>query len=201
MLKQLGLALACAALLLGVTLAQAAENVRVRGTIESVQGSVLTLKTRSGESVQVYLPEKFPVRYVVKKSLADITANTYIGTAAVTLPDGRLKALEVLIFPEAARGTAEGHFPWDLMPASTMTNATVTETVSKVDGPELTLVYKGGEKKLLVPPDAPIVTFESGDAGMLTEGTYAVAFGSKGDDGKVMIRAVYVGRNGVNPPM
>jgi len=201
MLKQLGLALACVALVLGATLAQAAENVRVRGTIEGVQGGVLTLKTRAGESVQVHLPAKFAVRYVVKRSLADISANTYIGTAAVTMPDGRLKALEVLIFPEAARGTAEGHFPWDLLPESTMTNATVAETVSHTDGPVLTLKYKGGEKMLLVPPDAPIVTFENGDADMLVAGIYAVAFGSKGDDGKIMIRAVYVSRNGVDPPM
>ena len=201
MLKQLGLALGCVALVLGATLTQAAQNVRVRGTIESVQGGVLTMKSRTGETVRLHLADKFAVRYVVKKSLADIKANTYIGAAALPLPDGRLQALEVLIFPEAARGTAEGHFPWDLEPESTMTNATVAQTVSKVDGPELTLTYKGGEKKLLVPPDAPIVTFENGDAGLLAAGTYAVAFGTQGDDGKVTIRAVYVSHNGVKPPM
>ena len=201
MLKQLGLALVCAALVLGATLAQAAQNVRIRGTIEGVSGQVLTVKSRTGETMQLHLAEKFAVRYVVKRSLADITANTYIGTAATTLPDGRLKAIEVLIFPEAARGTAEGHFPWDLLPESTMTNATVAEHVSKADGPELTLKYKGGEKKLVVPPDAPIVTFMNGDAGMLAAGTYAVAFGTKDDDGKINIRAVYVGHDGVNPPM
>jgi hypothetical protein len=204
MLKRLGFALLCTLLALPALLplrAGAAENVRVRGVIETFAGGVLTIKTRTGETVQVHLGEKVGVRVVVKASLEDIKVNTYVGAAALPMPDGRLKALEVLIFPEAARGSNEGHYPWDLLPESTMTNATVAETVSGVDGRELTLKYKGGEKKLVVPPEAPIVTFAPGDASMLTPGTVVIVFGSREDDGRLTGRAVAVGRDGVNPPM
>jgi hypothetical protein len=201
MLKRLGIGLVCAAFVLAAGWAQAAQNVRVRGVIEGLEGNVLSVKTRTGETVRVHLADKYSVRIVLKASLADIKVDSYIGTAAMPMPDGRLKAIEVLIFPEAARGTSEGHYGWDLMPESTMTNATVAETVTKADGHEFTLKFKGGEKKLVVPPDAPIVTFGPGDPSLLTPGTVVVVFAARGDDGTVNGRAVVVAHDGVNPPM
>jgi hypothetical protein len=201
MLKRLAVGLVCALLIGLPLLAQAAERVLVRGEVMGLEGSVLTVKSRTGATVRIHLAETFAVRTVVKASLADIKVHTYIGTAAMSLPDGKLKALEVLIFPESARGTAEGHFPWDLEPGSTMTNAAVAEMVSGVSGPVLTLKYKGGEKQVVVPEGAPIVSFEPGQRDLIQPGVRVFVVALKGDDGTLKAAAIYVGHAGVDPPM
>ena len=136
---------AALALLLSGTAAlpqPAPQRVRVRGTIEKVDGTMLTVKTREGQTVTLKLADNVGVVATMKRTLADIKTNDFVGIAAMPQGPGKpSRALEVLIFPEALRGTGEGHRPWDLMPESTMTNATVAETVTKVDGATLTLKY------------------------------------------------------------
>src|SRR5262249_48390186 len=137
--------------------------VRVRGTIERVDGDVYVVKAREGNQVKLTLADNAPVSAVVKASLGDVKAGSYVGIATLPQADGTQKALEVLILPESMRGVAEGHFAWDLQPSSMMTNGNVDETVTAVSGQMLTVKYKDGEKKITVPPDVPVVTFAPGD--------------------------------------
>jgi hypothetical protein len=138
--------------------AQSPNAVRVRGTIESVEGSMLSVKDRSGMPLKIKVADNAPVNAVVKAAYSDIKVNSYIAVTATPQPDGSQRAAAILIFPEALRGIAEGHRPWDLSPNSTMTNGTV-DTVTSVEGQTLLLKYKGGEQKVVVPADAEIVTF------------------------------------------
>jgi hypothetical protein len=191
-----------AGLMLGVVAADAQPApVRVRGTIEKVDGTTLTVKTREGDTVKVKVPENVGVAGVVKRSLADIKPNDFVGIAAMPQAGGPSRALEVLIFPEAMRGTGEGHRGWDLMPESTMTNATVAETVAKVEGQMLTLKYKDGQQSFVVTPETPIVTFAPGEKSELKPGAVIFISGAtKGDDGSLSAARVTVGRE-VAPPM
>jgi hypothetical protein len=181
--------------------AQTAPTVRVRGVIEKAEPQTLTVKTREGPTAEIKLADNVGVLGVTKARLDDITVGKFVGAAAMPQPDGTLKAVEVLIFPEAARGTGEGHYPWDLLPESTMTNATVAETVAGVSGPVLTLRYKDGEKKISVPPEAPIVTFSPADAALLKPGAAVFVPAQKGADGGLTAARVLVGRDGLVPPM
>jgi hypothetical protein len=192
-----GLALASA-----TASASAQETVRLRGTIEKVEGSTLVVKSRDGETVTVKMANKPLYVAMVKASLADIKPGLFVGSAAMPGPDGTLKAVEVHIFPEAMRGTGEGHRPWDLKPQSTMTNASVEQSVAGVDGQTLTVKYKGGEKKLLVTPETVIVTYATGDAAELKPGTAIfITNGQKQADGSILAPRVTYGRNGLVPPM
>src|SRR5271166_106097 len=141
-----------------IAAAQAPDIVRVRGTIESADGRTLNVKERDGAPITVKYPDDVRVIAVDRKSLADVKQGVFVGITAMPLPDGTQKAVEIHIFPEAMRGTGEGHRPWDLMPNSTMTNATVDSEVAVSDGQKLVLKYKDGEKTFIVPPDAAIVT-------------------------------------------
>ena len=182
--------------------AQQPQKVNVRGTIEAVDGTVLSTKSRDGTVMKVKLADNASVRGVVKMALADVKVGSYVGVATMPQPDGSLKALEVLIFPDAKRGVAEGHRPWDLQPTSQMTNANVEVMVAGKDGQELSLKYKDGEKKIIVPPDVPVVTFVPGDKGELKPGAKIVIIGAtKLEDGTVEAAGVNVGRNGIMPPM
>ena len=148
--------------------APANPTVRVRGTIEKVEPASITVRERSGEVITLVRPAEMDVSEVYPLSLADIKPGSYIGTAAMPQPDGSQLALEVLVFPEAARGAGEGHRPWDLRPDSTMTNATVADLAaaptSVPGGQKLTLRYKDGEKTVIVPPGVPVVSFKPGKA-------------------------------------
>jgi hypothetical protein len=161
----------------------------------------MTVKSREGRDLEIKLAENLTVSGVVKAPLSEIKTGTFVGIAALPQSDGTLKALEVLILPEAARGSGEGHYPWDLMPDSTMTNATVAETVAGVSGPVLTLKYKDGEKKIVVPPEAPIVTFVPGDRSLLKPGTGVFLSATPQADGKLMASRITAGKDGVVPPM
>ena len=190
------------ALLLSLAPVSAQQPVRVRGTIEKVDGSTLTVKSREGETVTVKLKDGALIAGVDKAALADVKQNTFVGITAMPQPDGTQKAIEVHIFPEARRGAGEGHRPWDLVPNSTMTNANVEQLVTQVDGPMLTMKYKDGEKKISVPNNAVIVQFVNGDKSDLKVGAKIfVAAGTKLPTGEVETAGINVGKNGLTPPM
>jgi hypothetical protein len=188
-------------LLCSIALAQApAPTQRLRGTVKAFDGSTLVLAERSGETVSLVLADTFGVNEVVPIEMAAIRAGSFIGTAAVPAADGSLRALEVLVFPEAARGTGEGHSAWDLQPGSTMTNATVAELATTPQGRSLTLRYKDGEKTVVVPDGVPVVTFKPGDRALLVVGAKVVVTAQLRDGKPTALRAL-AGRDGFAPPM
>jgi len=194
---------AAAVLLLAVTsIANAQGTVRLRGTVDRIEGSTYVVKLSDGTEAKVAPAEKALFVAIVKASLSDIKQGSFIGTTGMPQADGSQKAIEVHIFPEAMRGTGEGHYPWDLRPQSTMTNANVEQTATGVDGQTLTLKYKDGEKKILVPPDAMIVTYVPGDKSEITPGTKIfIAAAKKLDDGTFQTPRINYGKNGLGPPM
>jgi hypothetical protein len=182
------------------TLAQ--ETMRVRGTIERVEGQVFVIKSRDGAELKVVLTDNATIVGITKASLSDIKQGSFVGVTGMPQPDGSQKAVEVHIFPEAMRGTGEGHRPWDLRPQSTMTNANVEQIVTGVDGQTLTLKYKDGEKKIIVFPDTPIVTYIPGDKSELKPGVKIfIAAANKQPDGTLQAPRVNFGKNGITPPM
>jgi hypothetical protein len=200
--RTLAAALAAISVLASVAWAQQAPPMRIRGTIEAVDGPMLTIKTREGNDVKVRMTDNVAVFGVVKTSLSEIKEGSYIGVSAMPEPDGTQKALAVHIFPENQRGAAEGFRPWDLRPNSTMTNATVAETVKGTDGQNILVKYKDGEKKVVVPPETPIVTFVAGDTSEVKPGAKIIIFGAaKKEDGTLEANRVNVGRDGITPPM
>ncbi len=178
--------------------AQEAPLVRVRGTIERVDGPIYVVKARDGAEMKLTVADKPSIATLVKASLSDSKQGSFVGVTSMPQADGTMSALEVHIFPEAMRGTGEGHYPWDLRPQSTMTNANVEQVGTAVDGRTLTLKYKDGEKKIFVPADTPIVIYELGDQADLKPG--AKVFAAKQPDGTLQGRAWRVGRNGLAPP-
>src|SRR3977135_3153535 len=185
-----------------VAWAQQPPPVRIRGTIEAVDGALLTVKSREGSDLKVRLTDNVAVFGVAKTAMSEIKQGSYIGVTAMPEPDGTQKAVAVHIFPENQRGAAEGFRPWDQRPGSTMTNATVAETVAGTDGQNILVKYKDGEKKVVVPPDTPIVTFVAGDKSELKPGAKIIIFGAvKQDDGVLEAIRFNVGRDGITPPM
>jgi len=206
-MNHLARSLAAALLTLAVTFAHAqtpaqpaAPTQRLRGTVESFDNTTLVVKERSGEVLRLALADSFGINEVVPTELGSIAAGSYIGTAAMPQADGTLQALEVLVFPEQARGTGEGHYPWDLQPGSTMTNATVADVVGQAKGRTLKLRYKDGEKTLQVPEGVPVVTVKPGDRSLLVPGA-KVLVTAQLRDGKPTALRVLAGRNGFAPPM
>jgi hypothetical protein len=181
--------------------AQTNEIVRVRGSVASFDGSVLTVKSREGADVTIKLGDSFRIASVVKATIADIKPGVFIGTASLPKDKTSSRALEVLIFPEALRGTGEGDYPWDLMPNSTMTNGTVGSSVESVEGPTVTVAYKGGERKITVGPDTPIVTLGPADKSDIKPGAPVFSATRKQADGSLTAVSVTLGKNGVAPPM
>jgi hypothetical protein len=185
-----------------VAWAQQPPTVRIRGTIESVDGAMLAIKSREGADIKVRMTDNAAVFGVTKTELSEIKPGSYIGVTAMPEPDGTQKAVAVHIFPETQRGAAEGFRPWDQRAGSTMTNATVAETVKGTDGQNILVKYKDGEKKVVVPPDTPIVTFVAGDKSELKPGAKIIIFGAtRKDDGTLEANRVNVGRDGITPPM
>ena len=195
-----GRALAAGALWLALAGAAAAQApLRVRGTIEQVDGATLSVKAADGSLLRLVLADNAVVLAIEKRSLADIKPGVFLGTAAVSQGDGILRALEVHIFPEAMRGTGEGHRPWE-RPGASMTNATVADTVTGVSGNIVTLRYKGGEQKVMVAPDTPIVGYAPGDRSELKPGKMIVVPGAmKQEDGSLRAPRVSVERTAVPP--
>jgi hypothetical protein len=173
---------------------------RLRGTVTSFDGATLVIAERSGQSHSLPIAENFSVSEVVPIEPAAIKPGSYIGTAAMPGADGALTALEVLVFPEAARGTGEGHVPWDLQPGSTMTNATVAEVTAVPQGRSMKLRYKDGEKTVTVPENVPVVTFNPGHKGMIVPGAKVLVTSQVREGKPVAVRAL-VGKDGLVPPM
>jgi hypothetical protein len=175
---------------------------RLRGSITAIDGKTATIATREGTSVPVKLADNWAVMLVSPMTLADIKENSFVGIASLKGPDGTLNALEVLIFPEAARGSNEGHYPWDLQPESMMTNATVaTVAAAPDDGQTLTLKYKDGTQTIKVKPGTPIVTFAPGSRDDAKVGAKVFLGATKGADGGLTAGRLLVGKDGLTPPM
>ena len=180
----------------------AQETRRVRGTVEAVQADGFAVKSRDGETLAVRLTDKPLFVAIVRSSMADIKPGMFVGATAMPGSDGRLHAVEVHIFPEAMRGTGEGHRPWDLKPQSTMTNANVETAVAGVSGQVLTLKYKDGEQKLLVDKDTVVVSYAPGDRAEVKPGTgIFIAAAEKKPDGTLQAARIAYGRDGLVPPM
>ena len=182
-----------------VPTAPAASAARVRGTIQAVAPGALTVKDRSGEVLELVLPPKVTVSGVYPMALADIQPGSFIGTAAMPQADGTERAIAVTVFPESARGAGEGHRPFDMLPQSTMTNATVADVVASPKGRTLQLKYKDGERAIVVPLDAPVVSFKPGDPSLLVVGA-SVSLTAQLVDGKPTITRINAGRNGFQLP-
>lgn len=192
------------ALLMSVGVAQAADapaqRVAVRGEITAFEGDTLKVHTLANEDVTVGLTKDTQVRGVTLAKLSDIKPGSYIGTAAMPGPDGTLTALEVHVFPPEMAGTGDGHRPFDLAQGSTMTNGRVGE-LKVANGRTLTLSYKGGEKKIVVPEGVPVVNLVPSDRSLLKPGVKVVLFAQQGEDGKLTAAGISAGKDGVKPPM
>jgi hypothetical protein len=182
--------------------ASAQETVRIRGTIERVEGPVYVVKNRDGAELKLTMTDNPLFVAIVKSTMADIKPGMFVGSTGVTQPDGSQKAIEVHIFPESMRGTGEGHYDWDLKPNTKMTNANVEQTVAGVEGQTLSVKYKDGEKKLLVTPETAVVTYVVGNKDDLKPGTRIfVAAAKKQPDGSLQTARITYGKDGLTPPM
>jgi hypothetical protein len=196
------LAAACFALVCVALPASAQETVRIRGTIESIDGPVFVVKNRDGAELKLTVTDKPLFVAIVKATMADIKPGMFVGSTGVTQEDGSQKAIEVHIFPESMRGTGEGHYDWDLKPQTKMTNANVEQTVAGVDGQMLSVKYKDGEKKVLVTPETAVVTYVTGDRSDLKPGIKIfVGAAKKQPDGTVQTPRITYGKDGLTPPM
>lgn len=183
--------------------APASAPVRIRAMIEKIDGNNVTVKDRRGEIVNLVLASNLVVSEVYPIDISDIKVGSFVGSGALPQPDGTLRAVEVLVFPEAMRGTGEGHRAWDLLPQSTMTNATVDEVLAGVSANgvrTLRLKYKDGEKTLVVPAGAPIVTLKPADRSLLVVGAHLILTAEL-RDGQPTATRITAGRNGFQPPM
>ncbi|MBB6485440.1 hypothetical protein [Rhizobium lusitanum] len=179
----------------------ATERVKVRGTVESLDGDTLKVKSRDGKDVTVALEAGWSVGGIVQAAVSDIKPGDFVGIASQPTDSGINGAIEVVIFPAAMKGTGEGDRPWDSKPNSSMTNATVANAVTSVNGPTLTLTYKGGERKINIPTGTPVVTLTSATKADLKPGAGVFITGERADDSKVSAERVAVGLNGTVPPM
>jgi hypothetical protein len=174
--------------------ASAQETVRIRGTVERIDGPVYVVKNRDGSELKLTVTDNPLYVVIVPASMADIKPGMFVGSAGMMEADGTQKAIEVHIFPESMRGTGEGHYDWDLLPKSKMTNGNVEQSVTGVDGPVLSVKYKDGEKKLGVTPQTVVVTYAMGDKSEITPGTKIfVAAAKKQADGTVQTPRIGAG--------
>ena len=185
---------------IGSARAQATHAVRYRATIDTVAPDSLSLTTRAGQQLTLTFASDTVILAVVAMKLEDIKPGAYIGAAAMPQPDGTQRALEVHVFPENMRGTAEGHGPFDLKPLSTVTNGTVGAVTGSV-GRTFTVTDQDGQKTIVVPPDTPVVTFELGSPALLVPGAHVIVMGIEASDGSLSATRILVGKNGLVPPM
>ena len=179
--------------------AQQARTVRLRGTIEALSDTKLILRERSGQRMELALSPTYAVTEVFPITLADIKPGSFVGVGGMPQPDGSQRAIAVLLFPEDMRGTGEGHRPFDFLPQSTMTNATVADVAAIANGQKLELKYKDGAKTIVVPPEAPVISLRPGDRGLVVAGT-SVAVNVQEINGQPTVVRVNAGRNGFAPP-
>jgi hypothetical protein len=179
----------------------AAPPVRIRGTIDKLDGHTLTIKSRDGTTVTVTLADNVQVAYLVKKTLADIKTGDYLASTGIKGPDGKIHAIEVRIFPEALRGAGEGQFPWDLKPDTVMTNATAGTITKEGNGDVVSVTYKGTTSDYIIDADTPIFAYAQGDTALLVPGAAVFIVAPKKDDGTMTAARVTVEKDGVKPPM
>ncbi|CAH1673246.1 conserved exported hypothetical protein [Hyphomicrobiales bacterium] len=178
-----------------------APGTRLRGTVERMEGTTLELKAADGREIKVALAPGFSVGGMVAAKAADIAKGAFIGVGAKPQPNGTLLAVQVVIFPEAMRGTGEGHRPWGVLPDATMTNATVAETVSLVDGANLVLSYPGGEQKVTITPEATILMAAPAQASELKPGAQVAMTANRQADGSYSTSRVTVAKAGAKLPL
>jgi hypothetical protein len=203
MMRKIAIA-ALIALAVGPALAQtppAGTPTRIRGTVDKLDGQNLMVKSRDGQALTIELAANVAVITLVKKSVANIKAGDYVASTGVKGTDGKIHAVEVRIFPEAARGTGEGQFPWDLMPDSIMTNATVGKVDQAPQGPVLHVTFKGTESEYTVGPDVPVLANGPGDISLLKPGVAVFVIALKHEDGKLTSARLYAEKDGIKPPM
>ena len=180
--------------------ASAQETVRIRGTVERIDGPVYVVKNRDGAELKLTLTDNPLFVVIVPSKMSDIKQGMFVGSAGMMQDNGVQKAIEVHIFPESMRGTGEGHYDWDLLPKSKMTNANVEQAVTGVEGQTLSVKYKDGEKKLLVTPETVVVTYVPGNKDDLKPGTKIfVGAAKKQPDGTLQTPRITYGRNGAGP--
>jgi len=182
-------------------IAQPAPQSHIRGTIRAVGENSLTIATRDGQTVTVALKQPLTVATVKRLDISAIRSGTFIGTAARPGPNGELVAMEVVVFPESLRGTGEGNYAWDLAPGSSMVNANISALVKNSAGRDLTLSYKGGSTKVVVPPNVPIVEPAPAHRADLKPGAPVFLTPTRAEDGSLSTARVIVGKDGVAPPM
>jgi len=195
-------------LLAALALPAAAQNppegtpIRIRGSVEKLDGQNLMVKSRDGQPLTIVLAPNFTVRGVVAKTVADIKPGDFVASTSIKGPDGKLRAIEVHVLPDSLRGVArEGQFPWDLVPEGIMTNATAAEIISAPQGQVMKVTYKDGEADVIVPPGIPIVGYVPGDAGLLKPGAAVFVTAQKKSDGTLTASSVTAEKDGVKPPM
>lgn len=198
---RLGFLTVTACLLATSAIAETGPTMRIRGTIDMLDGQVMTVTSREGSKLPITLAEPFSVLAVKALDPSAIQLGSYIGAASAVGADGELQALEILVFPEAARGAGEGHRDWDLKPGSTMTNATVAAASQGGSGRDVELAYPDGSKKVHVPAGVPIVTLVPAERADLKLGAPVFLTASKNAEGGLSATRVIVGKDGVAPPM
>jgi hypothetical protein len=184
----------------GVAIAQAPAPSRVRGVVDAIDAHELKVTTKGGEKITLKLADDASATIIAPISIEAIKPGSFIGTAAVSQPDGTLKALEIQVFPESMRGVGEGHRPWDLGADSSMTNGTVGD-LKVSNGRMLTLTYKGGEQKVFVPENAPIITYEKATMADVKTGAHVIVTVTHNPDETLTATRVGVGKDGLVPPM
>ncbi len=199
MQRYIGTGIAALASIVSMAQVLAQEAVRVRGTIERIDGEAYVVQTRDGGNVRLALTSDAGVASSVKSTISDIKPGSYIGIAAVPQADGVLRAIEAHIFHDSMRGTNEGHRPWDLLPKSSMTNAVVNDVVSVIDGHSVTLKYDGGQQSIFIAPDTVVVTYLPGQRAELVPGAVIfVPVANRQSDGTLLTQRIMVGRD--TPP-
>src|SRR5438270_12484160 len=203
MMRKIAIA-ALIALAVGPALAQtppAGTPPRNRVTGDKLDGQNLMFKPLDDQALTIELAANVSVITLIKKSVADIKAGDYVASTGVKGTDGKIHAVEVRIFPETARGTGEGQFPWDLMPDSIMTNATVGKVDQAPQGPVLHVTFKGTESEYTVGPDVPVLANGPGDISLLKPGVAVFVIAAKHEDGKLTSARLYAEKDGIKPPM
>jgi hypothetical protein len=199
--RRVFLALVASVSLAGAAFAQSGGTpARLRGKVDAVSEGAIQLTLRNGAKAEAKLPDNVRVVWLTVAQPSEVKEGSYVGTAAVPQADGTLKALEVQVFPPSMRGIGEGSRDWDLGAGSSMTNGTVGSLVA-ANGRTMTIIYKGGEKRVVVPDDVPVVTYEPADRAALTAGANVLINGTRAADGTVTAASVSVGKNGLVPPM
>ena len=158
----------------------------------------MTVTSRDGRKIALAIAPDVVVTAIIAASITDIKPGSSIGTAAAPQADG-MRALEIQLFPDSMRGVGEGHHPWDLQPLRTMTNGTVGDVVV-TQGRTLTLATRMGRKTVVVPENAPIITYGVGSRAMLVR-VYVIITATQKPDGSLTAQRVGVGQNGLTPPM